>query len=441
MMSCKLFFASESHSTGAPLLVAGHSAAAMDDWRGLALAVAASAATLTAYSLMRRLGRTYEELEAEREERMAERAARIKAQREVDALAARAEALRGTSGSAAAASSESGATGGCFRYSAIGVAVSPFPKRRGCPRQGALCPAVRTLLVMRPGLASEAFSGLEEFSHAWILFHFDENTTSLKHSAAAVTASSSAAAHLVGVPLRVHPPGLGGAARGLFATRTPHRPNAVGLTLVRLGRVSAVKAPWPPAWWVEGGSSSSSSGGASSASSAAADARSGCVAVEVWGCDLVDGTAVLDIKPYLGTGLDAPIESSDESVRIPTWIEDNRSESARIDVRFADAVLERLPPAPIASGLAPLHSSQAAWVDAARQILSLDPRSVHRGRGKSSMVRSLASAEDAAWEIEFDGAVLRVRFEADSHDATVATVFDVQPLGLAELPRRLTLRV
>ncbi len=126
----------------------------------------------------------------------------------------------------------------------IGYIESCFKDKFGTPRQpGLVKKAVARLRIRTDLQPAEALQGLEGFSHIWLIWVFHQNKVARYHS-------------------KVHPPRLGGKSMGLFATRTPHRPNPIGLSLVELVRVE----------------------------------KDGIL---VSGADLVDGTPILDIKPYL----------------------------------------------------------------------------------------------------------------------------------------------
>ena len=134
-------------------------------------------------------------------------------------------------------------------FTPIGVIHSCFGEKFGIPRQAGLAPAATATLELLPPYAMpEAVRGLEEFSHLWLIFVFH------------------------GIPdgqwqPTVRPPRLGGRQRlGVFATRSPFRPNAIGLSAVRLERIAIDR---------------------------------GRVTLHLSGVDLLDGTPVLDIKPYL----------------------------------------------------------------------------------------------------------------------------------------------
>ena len=126
----------------------------------------------------------------------------------------------------------------------IGFIESCFKDKFGTPRQPGLVKKAWAKLKIRADLQpEEALQGLEGFSHVWLIWVFHQNKVSRYHA-------------------KVHPPRLGGKSMGLFATRTPHRPNPIGLSLVEIVSVE----------------------------------KDGII---VSGADLVDGTPILDIKPYL----------------------------------------------------------------------------------------------------------------------------------------------
>lgn len=126
----------------------------------------------------------------------------------------------------------------------IGRVESVFEEKFGVPRQSGLVPSARGRIVFEPEVPSDACRGLEEFSHLWVVFLFDR-----------VGAEEER--------WMVRPPRLGGnEKKGVFATRSPFRPNRLGLSLLKLEQVG------------EG-------------------------FLEVSGLDVVSGTPVFDVKPYL----------------------------------------------------------------------------------------------------------------------------------------------
>lgn len=127
---------------------------------------------------------------------------------------------------------------------------SDFPSKFGIPRQSGLVEELTAMVVFEPEYRNaDALRGIEEFSHIWLIWSFSE----------AERASWSPT---------VRPPRLGGNKRmGVFATRSPFRPNAIGLSSVRLLEVQQ-------------------------------HPQFGSVLI-VAGADLLDGTPIYDIKPYL----------------------------------------------------------------------------------------------------------------------------------------------
>jgi len=98
----------------------------------------------------------------------------------------------------------------------IGYLQSCFLEKNGTPRQGNVAPTSRARLEVLFGSSPEhALQGLTAFSHVWVLFVFHDNGNKA-------------------IKALVHPPRLDGGVQGLFATRTPHRPNPIGLSLCRL---------------------------------------------------------------------------------------------------------------------------------------------------------------------------------------------------------------
>lgn len=127
---------------------------------------------------------------------------------------------------------------------------SDFETKFGVPRQSGLVDELRSTVVFEPEYRNaDAVRGLEEFSHIWLVWQFSR----------AVREDWSPT---------VRPPRLGGNQRiGVFATRSPFRPNALGLSSVRLERVEYTRELGP--------------------------------VLHVAGADLMDGTPIYDIKPYI----------------------------------------------------------------------------------------------------------------------------------------------
>ena len=127
---------------------------------------------------------------------------------------------------------------------------SDFPTKFGIPRQPSLVEGLRSTIVFEPEFRNpDTLRGMEGFSHLWIIWQFSE-------------------AVRTGWSPTVRPPRLGGNTRmGVFATRSPFRPNSLGLSCVKLEGIDY-------------------------------DTRDGAV-IHVSGADLMDGTPIFDIKPYI----------------------------------------------------------------------------------------------------------------------------------------------
>ena len=160
-----------------------------------------------------------------------------------------------------------------------------FPTKFGIPRQSGIIPSLQGKIVFESEYRNaEAVRGLEEFSHIWLLWEFSE----------AVRDSWSPT---------VRPPRLGGNVRkGVFATRSPFRPNPIGLSSVRLEKVDI-------------------------------DPQLGPV-LYVSGADLMDGTPIYDIKPYIAYTDSHPDAVSGFASTPAEYL---------LDVDFPEALLQQVP--------------------------------------------------------------------------------------------------
>lgn len=162
---------------------------------------------------------------------------------------------------------------------------SDFPEKFGIPRQSGIIEELKATVVFEPDYRNtDAVRGLEQYSHIWLLWRF------------------SACADKPFSPT-VRPPRLGGNTRmGVFATRSPFRPNAIGLSCVRLEKIdfSASDAP----------------------------------VLHVAGADLMDGTPILDIKPYLPYADSFPNASGGFALQSKTDI---------LKVDFPQELLKKIP--------------------------------------------------------------------------------------------------
>lgn len=214
---------------------------------------------------------------------------------------------------------------------------SDFPAKFGVPRQSGLVEELRGTVVFEPPYRDpEALRGIEGFSHLWLLWGFSENRREAAFSPT------------------VRPPRLGGNARlGVFATRSPFRPNPLGLSCVKLEGVELATPQGP--------------------------------VLHVLGADLVDGTPIYDVKPYLPYA-DCHPEATEGFAPAP-------EKPLRVDI--SPEMAGRLPP---------------NRLEALRGVLSWDPRPHYQ--------------DDPArtYGMAFAGMEVRFRVEGD-----LLTVVDVTP--------------
>ena len=170
---------------------------------------------------------------------------------------------------------------------AIAHMKSDFPTKFGIPRQSGLVEALRSTIVFAPEFRSpDALRGIEGFSYLWLIWQFSQ----------AVRQDWSPT---------VRPPRLGGNTRmGVFATRSPFRPNNLGLSCVRLLEVEETK-------------------------------EFGTV-LHVGGADLMNGTPIFDIKPYIPYG-----DAHPDAVGGFT----DHADDFLLEVVFPDELLKRIPTA------------------------------------------------------------------------------------------------
>ncbi|MGN1008427.1 MAG: tRNA (N6-threonylcarbamoyladenosine(37)-N6)-methyltransferase TrmO [Butyricicoccus sp.] len=160
-----------------------------------------------------------------------------------------------------------------------------FPTKFGIPRQSGIVDALKAVIVFTPEYRNpDALRGLEDFSHLWLIWEFSE----------AVRDTWSPT---------VRPPRLGGNKRmGVFATRSPFRPNALGLSSVQLDSIDLHTPDGP--------------------------------VLHVSGADLMDGTPIYDIKPYL------PFADSHPDARQGFTAQ---TQDYALTVDFPAALLEQVP--------------------------------------------------------------------------------------------------
>ena len=227
---------------------------------------------------------------------------------------------------------------GDFTLKVIARVHNDFYSKFGLPRQSGMIPALESAVVFEPEFRnSDMLRGLDGFSHLWLIWGFSEN----------VRENWSPT---------VRPPRLGGNARlGVFATRSPFRPNPLGLSCVELKSVN-LGAPSGPT-------------------------------MTVLGADMMDGTPIYDIKPYLPYADSIPGAQGGFAQNAP---------AAALAVEFPEKLLKLIPP-----------EKQAALLAA----LSCDPRPAYQQNPKRVYGFGYAG---------FD-----IRFQVKDNVLTVVEVVDI----------------
>jgi tRNA (adenine37-N6)-methyltransferase len=196
-----------------------------------------------------------------------------------------------------------------FDFIPIGYVESCFKQKFAIPRQPGLAPNARAIIrLSKEMFGRDAVDGLEMSSHIWVQFVFHETLGE-------------------GWAQRVRPPRLGGNKKiGVFATRSTHRPNPIGLSVVRLENID----------FTDG------------------------VCLHISGVDLLDGTPVLDIKPYIPY-VDCVTEATNSLAVSPPGI---------LNVHFSNTAQQQM---------AILQENQSTDLrDLIKEILGQDPRPAYQ---------------------------------------------------------------
>lgn len=228
---------------------------------------------------------------------------------------------------------------GTMNIKCIGTVFSPFTKRMGTPRQGALVPASRAYIQLN--IPIETVEGVEQYSHLWVIFQFHANTDLVSSK-----------------KTKIRPPRGGGIRVGQLATRSPHRPNALGLSLVKIeGLDTRMKR------------------------------------LHISALDLVNGTPVYDIKPCVPW--DVPGNFDGKSLQVPVWV---AQDDAISEVHFTESADNDLQQMISQNQLSPLYCKSNDGFQGARktieQVLAQDPRASNK-RG------TLTQNEEPSYKITF----------------------------------------
>lgn len=230
-------------------------------------------------------------------------------------------------------------------FKVIARIKSDFPDKFGIPRQSGLLKNLRSTIVFEPEFRiADALRGLEGFSHLWLLWIFSENVRDTWKPT-------------------VRPPRLGGNTRlGVFATRSSFRPNPIAMSCVKIEKINLTGENAP--------------------------------SIEVSGADLMDGTPIVDIKPYLPYADSVPEAAGGfaEVVRFN-----------KLEVDFADGVF-----APGSDAAAFPEQKKAALVE----LLSEDPRPAYQ------------RSADRVYGIRFAG--FEIKFQVQGDHLTVVAILPLQ---------------
>jgi tRNA-Thr(GGU) m(6)t(6)A37 methyltransferase TsaA len=222
--------------------------------------------------------------------------------------------------------------GNTFTLRQIGTVVSPFTKRMGTPRQGALAVSSRGYIEFSDDIQPAALEGLEHYSHVWILFEFHANT-----DVSSITRKS-----------KIKPPRAPHKV-GMLSTRSPHRPNPIGLSLVKMESVQKRR-------------------------------------LYISALDLVNGTPVYDVKPCVPwdvPGVDCSMNTttcSDNAATllvVPEWVSQH---DAMAHVEFTSEATNALQDIVKSKhGISPAYQQDEVDLvqSAIQEVLAQDPRSGH----------------------------------------------------------------
>ena len=280
----------------------------------LCLAVGAAASTLTGYLLYRHCKQLQQQLNHEKKNRADERAGRIAIEKQLRKLQQQnliAEASTSNETDSSQGNkpplndlTEPKETSADFMQNIvmkpIGYLSSVYNGRNGTPRQGMFVPSGRAVLKLEPRCnPRDSLDGLQEFGHVWLIFVFHENTNFAKHQQLLMTESSNTKNNISVTKSKIKPPRLGDRKVGLYATRSPHRHNNIGLTLARVDKIDSNGTLYLSAM------------------------------------DLCDGTPILDIKPVIEY-------DCVHDLKVPDWIKDPIDSIKTFQVKFMEESVEQL---------------------------------------------------------------------------------------------------
>lgn len=239
----------------------------------------------------------------------------------------------------------------CHRAPIIGYHRAPLSQKFGAPRQPNLVALTSVIEMLAPYDTPAAFVGLADFSHIWISWQFHHNYLDKKSP---VNKATQPVDHKSEAQFRpqVRPPRLGGNKKiGVFASRSMYRPSALGLSVIKLERIEVVQ---------------------------------GRVLLIISGADMIDGTPIIDIKPYVAYS-DAVVNAdSGFAPTAPALSEVVMTESAyyQLSQIIAAEKLNDEQNEKTATVAAVIYKTQKQFlisdIDAIKALIAQDPRPAYR---------------------------------------------------------------
>lgn len=237
----------------------------------------------------------------------------------------------------------------------------------------------RSILTLHDGISKECFDDLEQYSHVYIIFQFHLNPIGKGKDKNAIRGKGKQKKSSIQFTAsKIKPPRANGKKVGVFATRSPHRPNNIGISIAKIEEVTTVS-------FVGENKKVKKK-----------------TVLKLKGLDLVDGTPVYDVKPYLPWDVVPANE-----LRAPSWVGQDDELSK---VEWKEEAKESVRTYHMRGILAPLypankkkdnHKYDEEVIKAITEIVAQDPRSQHEGRGNATL-------DSSSFEITF--CQLRVNF-------------------------------
>ena len=254
----------------------------------------------------------------------------------------------------------------------IGKIETCFPECRGTPRQGLFTPSTRGRVVLdRSVISGESLENVDEYEYVWLTFVFDRNIKKKKEDVtktrrAKIWAPKNESKQKVGV----------------FSTRSPHRPNPVGMTLAKVESVNTKLG-----------------------------------VLNLSGIDLVDQTPILDIKPYV------PFYDAMSTAKTPAWVL-KAFQTPLLKVDWSDEALSELENLVDVKKVCKFYESSKDVRKVLSEVLSQDMRSGNTARKRRLRGEKVAK-EGMTFCFDFDG----LRVKSVSTSETSVRVFRIENLS------------